>query len=439
MRQNTTISWSKYLQVAMVCIAPLTALSTVAAQETPTEETLAAEEFAIPESEHVSSDSYDLLVMAGKSIEAGGEGPPDADEVSPEEDLKRQRAFTQKNAASLKMMQEALSKPIITPSERDFYTLGATSNGALRSLARLAAQRNRVAAADNEWDKAVGGALDIVQMGVVVEEKTTLVGMMSSGAVQKLGREDVWRWIEPSDAPTALAGAQRLEKLDAATPSFAAIMREEKWVSLSMMKEWFTSEQWQEFRQGKDDEIKKAFDKTFDLAKLRKLSDRDILRNYIATIDAVIAQAELPYDPNRAPVAASADPLSDISTSQFTSSSKFLSLNHFRAIMEKSRAENRLLMTALALHAFEKDNAQYPEKLGELRGKYLQEVPRDPFAADAPLVYKREGESYVLYSIGADGVDNDGVMVERGAPDKNGTVPRLAFDAPGDLVAGQFK
>ena len=410
MRQNRRISPCKYLQIALICTAPLSWLTTVAADETPaTAQTLAADEFAIPATAQDSSDSFDLLVRAGKSVDRSDLGVPAAAlKILSEEDLRRLRVFTKKNTAAVEMMQEALQNPIVAPSPRNVDVLSAMSNNApIRELARLVMQRNRVFAADKQWKFAINGALDIVQMGIGIENNASVIGMLVGNAIQTMGRSDVWNWIEHSDAETAHEAAQRLEKLDADAPSFAMAMQEEKWAGLTQLKEALASPAWQKFRQGDNTEIAKAF-KAATVEKLRQFSDRDILRHYLATMDAVIAQAELPFDAKPIPIAASADPLSDMSTSSYTASRKIPLPFSFRSIAEKSRAGNRLLLTALALHAFQQENGHYPEKLDELRGKYLQEVPRDSFTANAPLSYQRDGDNYRLYSIGPDGVDNGG-------------------------------
>ena len=436
MRQNRRISCCKYLQVALICTAPLSWLAICAAAETPTLETLAAEEFAIPAPAQDSSDSYDLLVRAGKSIDKANPGTPGTTEkLSPEEDLRRQRAFTKKNAAALEMMQEALQKPIVAPSPRNVDVLSSMSNNApIRELARLAMQRNRVFAADKQWKFAINGALDVVQLGIGIENNASVIGMLVGNAIQIMGRADVWDWIKHSDAETARDAAQRLEKLDADAPSFAMAMQEEKWAGLAQLKETLASPQWQKFRQGDDTEIAKAFDKAAAIKELRQFSDRDILRHYIATMDAVIAQAELPFNARPTPIVAAADPYSDMYTSSYTASNKNPLPFSFHGLAEGAHAGNRLLITALALHAFQKENGKYPEKLDELQGKYLQDVPRDPFSADAPLNYQRDGEKYTLYSIGADGVDNGGVPIE-----PKSEIPAGRVAADGDLIAGEFK
>ena len=69
---------------------------------------------------------------------------------------------------------------------------------------------------------------------------------------------------------------------------------------------------------------------------------------------------------------------------------------------------NTLLQTHLALRAFQLDNNQYPETLDELVPDYLEKLPQDSFASK-PLHYRQTDDSYLLYSVGPDGVDNQGI------------------------------
>lgn len=66
----------------------------------------------------------------------------------------------------------------------------------------------------------------------------------------------------------------------------------------------------------------------------------------------------------------------------------------------------------LALEQYRAQTGQYPDSLEELTPAILEEIPSDPFSANG-FVYRTlandaAGRGYVLYSIGADGVDNNG-------------------------------
>ncbi len=80
--------------------------------------------------------------------------------------------------------------------------------------------------------------------------------------------------------------------------------------------------------------------------------------------------------------------------------------------LTRSRAEFVLTRTAVALAGWELDHkpdgSGYPERLEDLVPRYLPAVPIDPFA-DAPLLYERHGDGYLLASVGQNGVYDGGL------------------------------
>ncbi len=73
----------------------------------------------------------------------------------------------------------------------------------------------------------------------------------------------------------------------------------------------------------------------------------------------------------------------------------------------RSSCLQRLLRIDLALRAYQADHGNYPLKLESLPPRYLAEVPLDPFCGN-PFVYRPTVRTFVLYSVGGDGVDNGG-------------------------------
>lgn len=68
----------------------------------------------------------------------------------------------------------------------------------------------------------------------------------------------------------------------------------------------------------------------------------------------------------------------------------------------------------LALEQYRAQTGRYPDSLGELAPAILEVIPADPFSVKG-FVYRKladdpAGKRYVLYSIGADGVDNNAAM-----------------------------
>ena len=92
----------------------------------------------------------------------------------------------------------------------------------------------------------------------------------------------------------------------------------------------------------------------------------------------------------------------------------------------------------LALEQYRAQTGQYPDSLEELTPAILEEIPSDPFSADG-FVYRKLadeplGKGYVLYSIGADGVDNNGatdsIETRNALSDRHGRGLDFVLNAP---------
>jgi hypothetical protein len=73
----------------------------------------------------------------------------------------------------------------------------------------------------------------------------------------------------------------------------------------------------------------------------------------------------------------------------------------------RAATQFELIRLAFALAAYRADQGAYPPKLADLAPKYVAKVPRDIFN-DSELHYRREGDGYLLYSVGPNGKDDGG-------------------------------
>ncbi len=74
----------------------------------------------------------------------------------------------------------------------------------------------------------------------------------------------------------------------------------------------------------------------------------------------------------------------------------------------KGKASHEATITILALKRWQKQRGEYPESLNELvTGGFLRKIPDDPYSA-GPLVYRREGDDFTLYSVGRNFADDGG-------------------------------
>jgi len=99
----------------------------------------------------------------------------------------------------------------------------------------------------------------------------------------------------------------------------------------------------------------------------------------------------------------------------------------------RDRCDARLRLTALeaAIRAYALERGSPPDSLAALVPQYLTALPLDPFCQheDATFVYRRDGDRYLLYSLGHDGYDDGGLRI--GTPDpRRGKKEDLFFDSP---------
>jgi hypothetical protein len=85
------------------------------------------------------------------------------------------------------------------------------------------------------------------------------------------------------------------------------------------------------------------------------------------------------------------------------------SMQAFRDAARRRDATMRLLIADTAIGLFQEDRGRWPETLEELCPEYLAAVPLDPYAGQ-PLIYRRDGDGFVLYSVGSDLKDDGGKM-----------------------------
>lgn len=81
-----------------------------------------------------------------------------------------------------------------------------------------------------------------------------------------------------------------------------------------------------------------------------------------------------------------------------------------RALAKPARADawNQVMLTAIALKRFQLKHGRWPDELATLVPEFLPEVPVD-WMDGQPLRYRlRDDDTYLLYSVGSDGIDQGG-------------------------------
>ncbi|HEX8835072.1 MAG TPA: hypothetical protein VF719_12765 [Abditibacteriaceae bacterium] len=354
---------------------------------------------------------WDLLMRAHdmlKQMPQGRIGGGQMAEDSPE-DIAAMRAYTDANAESLRLVSEALELPLVLTSaitKDDGLFPAINRNALLRQLGRMMMQRARVLAADGDLRGAVQTNLDIVTLGAKTQHGGALIESLSGGAIESMGRSNLRRILPRLDAVLAREAATRLLAVDALHPSYEAVIRAEKVTGILALEEMFKDDNWKKFRAGNNKAVEKSgWEMSKDEVKtLQTTTDATIVNDYMAVLDAAIERATRPYDNSVAPIKPPRDALSRQMAQLFLRRVQPAGRTNF----ERNHNLNRMLAVAFTLQAYKAENFEYPVAIDALIPKYLDLIPPDSFNKNQRLRYRRTFADYRLYSVGPDGVDNDG-------------------------------
>ena len=346
--------------------------------------------------------------------------------------LAEKEALVAKNGLAIRLLRQGLPYPYVNPPYRSSDTLFPYYSQ-FRGLARLLRLKGEVEAAKGDYDSAMQSWLDAMQMGGMIPHGSPLIGMLVGVACEAIGRRPIWeKGLDHLTSAQAKVSIQRLEAIQALHLPFADTMQEEKWgIQASFIKIFSNSDWKSKMQETTADENDNGPLKRWSGQMMLSLYGRGrILRNMSGYLDARIAQARLPYALHLAYPLLPSDPISQVILPVF---------DQARIKEVESQTQNSLLLVALALRAYHEDKQTYPATLAELAPAYLKQLPDDPFALEGGFRYRKQGEKFVLYSVGPDAKDDGGKPIDDLTQAKS-TNPRARYlveqQSLGDIVVG---
>lgn len=376
---------------------------------------------------------YQMLVAAGKLILPGENGNPSTTELnlSPQENLRRQRLAVARNAPALKLLREALRQPFDVPTMENSDGERFSESVAFRELSRQLRQESDVRLADGDTAGALDSRLTAIELGVALTIRAPLIGSLIGNSIEAMARKDFAPIGTKLDAATIRAALERLKALDAGRPTYSEILQVEKAIALRMAplqyEEFFFGSAAAKKRLATPEGRKEAGMSEAEAREMIALTPQTLAAQLTQMFDAAIARDQLPY-PSAIQIMVPPMP------SRFIDALIGLWRDpQSRFVVERNITENRLLQAALELRAIKLESGAYPATFA---------APFDPFSDHQPLIYKRDGDGYQLYSIGPDAKDDNATPIqtivtnrETGAKTVSGW---LAPDSRGDIVAPVF-
>jgi hypothetical protein len=332
------------------------------------------------------------------------------------ETLAEKRQLLKMNALALKEIRQGLRQVYLAPAsvstEQDFPRIAR-----FRPLARLLAAEGDVRLAENRVGEAAQSYLDAVQLGTQMMRGGKNLDAIVGIACQQIGRRGLWKVAPRLSEPEARRVIQRLQKIQASHVPLAEIFYEEG----------------RFFQEGKATPLPTV---TVDGKTEDPNSDwfvKYMNQGMVDYMNRVAHETAAPFPKRSNTVRRPRNPL--VKTSSVHSA-----VERLWVMVDGSKAQNDLLILTLAAQAFHRTNGRYPNALEELVPDYLKKLPNDPFTGETPFRYGIKDKSYVLYSVGPDGVDDGGqpiigITTPSSDPDEKAR-PRLLPASRGDIVAG---
>lgn len=382
---------------------------------------------------------YELLVEAQTKLlpgPNGGASSPDAN-LSPEENLKRERLAVARNAPALALVRQALQQQIDFPRSQGRFESPTFKIGAsLRELARQLSQEADVRFADGDYAGALNSKLDTMEMGVAFGRGAVLPMLVgaaiesigsSAGSNRSTGFETIAAHLDATQCRTAAA---RIEQIERRRPTFAQVVQADREEALALNVSSLADVQ---AALRKPDPANKSDYSRKDVEAIEKLSPQTLETNINRAFALVLPNANSPYAQAK-PVTLppDLDPISTMTVSVIQGPS-------LRFLREMRVVRNRLLECALELRAQKSQSGAYPATFSALP---------DPFSPElSPLVYGKTPTGYSLYSVGPDGRD-DGAKapvalrryfdVESGESKTQKIRNRVVFESRGDIIQKPF-
>lgn len=348
-------------------------------------------------------NAFDFYVRASNAI-VGDKQITDSvsTDLSGTYTLKQKEALVRQNVGVITLLRQGFAYPYLSPPLRSVNT-ELPYYKKFRLLARLLSLRGQMRAAHGDWSGAADNYLDGLRLGADIPHGAPLIGKLNGIACQKTARRPLWDLVDHLDAAQTRAVMTHLTEIMARHLPFTDTVQEEKWKGQAY---------WLEIVNG---DLKTTPTKGVVLSSEENMpsesmiylfrSKQSLIDDFTTYMDRSIAIARQPYILRKAPPPS---PTDIIGISQLMTSV----VPGTRIKDVSGETQNGLLLVTLALHAFRLEHGHYPKALEELMPSSLPKLPNDPFAAQGAFRYKLRGKGYVLYSIGPDGVDNQGTPID---------------------------
>lgn len=367
-------------------------------------------------------NGYEYFIRAGDAFVPDNKGVDEVTSTKYEKGkiypIAPKEAWLKRNAKAFHLLREGLKYPVWQPKVQFSHLYPNYSK--FRWLARALRVESHVYAERGELDKAVGSAVDIIDFGYAIPRGGPLIASLVGNAITAMGFRELENLLPRLDASTSRTASFRLGKIYANRFPYYKTVQGDKMYGQELLKDALKRTDWRK-------QIADAGDlSVIQAARLLSMSKEELMADYSRLMDAQIDNAHLPYSTMQPVTGFKKSPVAIFA----------INVSSRRWIQARADTQCVLAMTMLALRAYKMNHGNYPRTLQKLVPHYLRKVPLDSFDGLTPLRYRLEGEKYFLWSIGPDGINNNGRPIENKNRPERGRYRSWNSGATGDIVAG---
>ena len=318
------------------------------------------------------------------------------------------RAVLTRNARAAELAHQAAQRPeCVFPQSAEV----SREFRKLHNLALLLSSQALVAADDGDCHAATDSLLDCVAMSNAPSSGPTTIGQMTSWALQPYAIGAIPDVLQHASCPPADCRrlAVRLAEIDV----MGGFARGQQGYRAEMVEEYRTATAEAaslEFASGTS-RIGRYLALIYTNSVFRPLHDLEEATLLDLRAEQIEA-AKHPWREVKGRLDALEGSVEDSCVSRLPAVRWFTGpLSHGLLMRDAAIAHLALAQAALGLQAYRATNGSYPASLDDLKAKLNWPLRTDPFSGE-DLVYRREGNSFLLYSIGENLKDDGGKAIE---------------------------
>ena len=331
-------------------------------------------------------DTWAEVVPAFKSL-TSREREALSDDATPVAEVRR---ILEPYREALDRLEPALGQPAVIPYDYTTADGGANTVYPFQAVALWLAEA-RVFEADGRIAEAVDSALDAIQLCVDFASHGNGSDTLSAAGSQRTGTRWMVQRVEKLPAPVARRALERVNRMRPLWPTAEQVLQRDRPQQLQ-----FLYYAWDEIDRERDSAARlRVWRRQIGAGVWSRRQGRALLSRQL---DALEAEA-------RKPTAQRVEPPESAALDE----TEHLVINNLSLLLAVDAGSFRLdflrLRLALRIHGLE--HGAYPAALEELASLLDGDVPLDVFTGEA-LHYRRDGNTYRLWSVGPNGTDDDG-------------------------------